>query len=1154
MVFDKNKLKSMFMQQSYIDAKNAYLSAKDSCQFKNWDYVVLTVASEEHVYIFEKELENRRKEDFLPANTKFLVVSDTDNISYGSGASILNALNATQEESFVDKRILIINAGGHSSHLPIYTVNGRIFANMPDCDEDGNQYTLFDEILFAASLIPARIESGMMVAQGDAFVLFNALQIDNLTEGASILSVKEDVDAAIKKGIVVSDYEKRVRSILYGADKTELKARGLVNEFGKIDVFSGIVLFSGEFTDKLYSLQALFDEYAAKHAGEIIHFDFMEDIVYAMYPEANLKSYISGDSKNKKTSLIKKFLNNTFENKLAKSDIDVLLASEIKSGYTYVDPRISGIMVDDDIVNADSDTLIDMLKSDQSQPFDIGDELKRNIELLENVAEKPENATQVENNNDLIQQLNSQSNGGLINTEDDKNLNDEVLKPVEELRKTIWETLHGYSMRNIGISPAQSVHVGTTREYYGFITDKNNEYTEMGWKKVINSNYVGEAEHNTVINTLVEGNPRIGNNIYIENSIIHEKATIENGCIISGVELEDVVIPAGLCIHGIKMKNSKYVIRAHAIMDDVDAYGVSMKYFGHNFQEVLRFYGIDEERLWLSKKIYQGNVGENEMASRFYDEYEKHRLSDADIYPVCESMSEAVRMTMLLYRIFTLKADEDEVYEWLAASRTSIRKSTPHADFDYICEWRDLINQHVKIYNFLEIINKRGNLKEALECLGKKDCEKKFNILKKIAEKKDSCFDKMRIYKAISMYINMTDRQFDEMTSENYELMAYKTISDAVYDNAKKNLIQEPYVYIVKNEVRIDLPLRVNWAGGWTDTPPYCLENGGVVLNAAISLNGTLPVQVVVRKTDKKGFEFESKDVGAYAFIDDIEELIHCSDQYDQFAIHKAALIACGIVSPELMEPVESIIRQLGGGLYISTRVVDVPKGSGLGTSSILAAGVLIAISEIIGINLSDSKLYDMVFHMEQLMNSGGGWQDQVGGIVQGIKFITTKPGINQHIKVESINISSKVKEELNSRFVLVYTGQKRLASSILHDIISNYIVGDESTIDALKSIERITALMKFELERGDVDEFAKLMNKHWELSVKLDADTTNTCIEQIFKVCDDLIDAKFICGAGGGGFLQMILKKGVTKNQLHERLYDIFQDTGVDVWDCEIL
>lgn len=95
---------------------------------------------------------------------------------------------------------------------------------------------------------------------------------------------------------------------------------------------------------------------------------------------------------------------------------------------------------------------------------------------------------------------------------------------------------------------------------------------------------------------------------------------------------------------------------------------------------------------------------------------------------------------------------------------------------------------------------------------------------------------------------------------------------------------------------------------------------------------------------------------------------------------------------------------------------------------------------------------------------------------------------------------------------------------------------------------------MRFELERGKIDEFASLLNYHWELSRKVDAGSTNTLIDQIFLSIEDLIDAKMVCGAGGGGFLQVILKKGVQKTDVHKRLKDVFQDNPVDVWNCEIL
>ena len=95
---------------------------------------------------------------------------------------------------------------------------------------------------------------------------------------------------------------------------------------------------------------------------------------------------------------------------------------------------------------------------------------------------------------------------------------------------------------------------------------------------------------------------------------------------------------------------------------------------------------------------------------------------------------------------------------------------------------------------------------------------------------------------------------------------------------------------------------------------------------------------------------------------------------------------------------------------------------------------------------------------------------------------------------------------------------------------------------------------MRFELERGHVDDFAALLSEHWKLSQMIDAGSTNTLIDQIFDSCDDLLAGKMICGAGGGGFLQVVLKTGVTKKDLEERIKYVFAATEIAVWDCELV
>ena len=163
-------------------------------------------------------------------------------------------------------------------------------------------------------------------------------------------------------------------------------------------------------------------------------------------------------------------------------------------------------------------------------------------------------------------------------------------------------------------------------------------------------------------------------------------------------------------------------------------------------------------------------------------------------------------------------------------------------------------------------------------------------------------------------------------------------------------------------------------------------------------------------------------------------------------------------------------------------------------------------------------------------------------------------PGLQQKLKVEHVELSKETKQELNERFCLIYTGQRRLARNLLRDVIGRYIGNEPDSLFALNEIQKVAVLMKFELERGKINEFAKLLEYHWELSKKIDIGSTNTLIEQIFASIDHLIDGRMVCGAGGGGFLQVILKKGVTKEDVHMRLKEVFLDNPVGVWDCEFV
>ncbi|MCR5715463.1 MAG: bifunctional fucokinase/L-fucose-1-P-guanylyltransferase [Lachnospiraceae bacterium] len=710
---------------------------------------------------------------------------------------------------------------------------------------------------------------------------------------------------------------------------------------------------------------------------------------------------------------------------------------------------------------------------------------------------------------------------------------------LKQCRTKIWEAIHQFRMKVLCLSPAEFIHFGTTHELLDLVTEQVNDYEYLDWQKQVCSNRPNETTY-AAHNSLISRQAIVGEGAYIEESHIKARTVVGDGAIVSHMTLADVNIPAGCVVHGVKLKSGKYVARIYGVQDNPKGtLEDNTSYLYGKLGDLVSYYGIRTEQLWDGTD---------------------HHLWFANLYPVCDTMEEAVRASLKLANISERKEPSPSVGEWLSCERTSLYRSFNEADVSEILPYRTSLENRIYVDKFVHLCEEKATVQEALSVFGQIGIDQtKFDMM--IEEAKNAELSvKIRIYFGLTYYLKhtkgaaFTDAEGKRISYDVIEKLCFDAIGDAIYRNSRKYIRNNSDYHIAKDQVKVDLPVRVNWGGGWTDTPPYCNEQGGVVLNAAITLGGKQPIQVEVRKLSEKHIEFASEDIGVSGSCNQIEQIRDCHDPFDFFALHKAALIATGIIPLEGEESLEEILTRLGGGIYLSTKVVGIPKGSGLGTSSILSGACVKALHEFLGLDCTDESLYDIVLTMEQIMSTGGGWQDQVGGLTNGIKMITTQPGLDQEIKVEQLHLRDETWEELQERFALIYTGQRRLARNLLREVVGNYIGSRKESVQALSDMKPTAWAMKTALEQGDIDELAELFNRHWELSVQLDSGATNTCIDQIFLACEDLIDGKFIAGAGGGGFLQVILKKGITKEQLRARLYEVFQDNGVDVWESEFV
>jgi fucokinase len=338
-----------------------------------------------------------------------------------------------------------------------------------------------------------------------------------------------------------------------------------------------------------------------------------------------------------------------------------------------------------------------------------------------------------------------------------------------------------------------------------------------------------------------------------------------------------------------------------------------------------------------------------------------------------------------------------------------------------------------------------------------------------------------------------------------------------------------------KNSLRSDeiiwarAPARLDLGGGWTDTPPYSLEKGGCVINAAVNLNGQPPIHVYARVSEKPYIKINSIDHGESVKIEFLEDLLDYKTPSSKFGLAKAALVLCGF-SPEKsywpgrIHNLQNMLDFFGGGIELTT-LAAIPSGSGLGTSSIMGAALVSAIYRMTGKNVTRRELFYRVLQLEQELTTGGGWQDQIGGSIQGVKMITTKPGLMPDPKIQSIRPDVMDPDKNGGQTLLFYTGIRRLAKNILQDIVGNYLDRDHRTVETLHHIHRFPSYLSKVFLTNDIEKFGEALSRGWELKKEIDPESTNEQIDKMIRIFKPYLLGATMLGAGGGGFILFVCK-----------------------------
>lgn len=336
-------------------------------------------------------------------------------------------------------------------------------------------------------------------------------------------------------------------------------------------------------------------------------------------------------------------------------------------------------------------------------------------------------------------------------------------------------------------------------------------------------------------------------------------------------------------------------------------------------------------------------------------------------------------------------------------------------------------------------------------------------------------------------------------------------------------------------------PVRIDLAGGWTDTPPYCIYAGGNVVNIAIELNGQPPLQVYVKPADCSHIILRSIDLGAMEVVSDWESLRDFNKVGSPFSIPKAALALAGFL-PEFsaghFSSLEEQLKDFGCGIEV-TLLAAIPAGSGLGTSSILAATVLGALSDFCALAWDKSEIGYRTLILEQLLTTGGGWQDQYGGILHGAKLLQTSSSMSQIPSVRWLPEYIFTQPEYKACHLLYYTGITRTAKGILAEIVRRMFLNSGPHLNMLSEMKAHAMNMFDVIQKGDFSQYGSLVKESWEENKALDSGTNPPAVEKLISMIDDLASGYKLPGAGGGGYLYMVAKDPEAAGRIRRILTD---------------
>lgn len=336
--------------------------------------------------------------------------------------------------------------------------------------------------------------------------------------------------------------------------------------------------------------------------------------------------------------------------------------------------------------------------------------------------------------------------------------------------------------------------------------------------------------------------------------------------------------------------------------------------------------------------------------------------------------------------------------------------------------------------------------------------------------------------------------------------------------------------------IRSKAPLRLGLAGGGTDVSPYSDIYGGAILNSTISLH----VYTTIEPTTDGYIELVALDLGKRIRYKSAMELPTDSELVLPIGVYNR------VVKDYVGEPLS----------FKLTTYVEVPKGSGLGTSSTITVSIIGAFAEWLNIPLGEYDIARMAYEVERVdLAMAGGKQDQYAATFGGVNYMEFLA--SDRVIVNPLRVKEQYLAELDHNLLLYYTGTSRLSAKIIEKQQAAFLSKKSRSVEAAHMLKAQAMEMKKALLMGAVDTIGDILHDSWQHKKAMADGITNVAIDELYEAARAAgATGGKISGAGGGGYM-MFYCPGNTRYHVMEVLQALggilhtfsFVNHGVTSW-----